>query len=52
MVDYRISFVYGRLKNVRKRLFYSKNEFMVDSRIVSLESTIDFFRELFLDTVP
>ena len=44
MVDYWISFLYGRLKDVRKRLFYSKNEFMVDSRIVSLESTIDFFR--------
>jgi hypothetical protein len=32
------------LKMCEARLFYDKNEFMVDSRIVSLESTIDFFR--------
>ena len=32
------------LRLCEKRLFHSKNEFMVDSRIVSLESTIDFFQ--------
>ena len=44
MVDNRISFFMVDLKMCKHACFRGTNEFMVDSRIVSLESTIDFFR--------